>query len=102
VEIGPGIEGLVHVSRLTLDRRISHPRQIVAIGQEVDVTVLSIDPEKRRIALSMVESARRARDVAELAESRATADLLARSKDAEHFGTLAELLAASKKPKRGS
>jgi small subunit ribosomal protein S1 len=100
VEIVPGLEGLVHVSRLALDRRISHPRQVVTIGDEVDVTVVSVDPEKRRIALSMVESARRARDAAEIAESREMADLLDRSKEAKTFGTLADLLAAPRKPKR--
>lgn len=102
VEIAPGLEGLVHVSRLALDRRVSHPRQAVAIGDEVDVTVISVDPEKRRIALSMVESARRSRDAGELAESRETADLLARANEAKGFGTLGELLSASKKPRPGS
>jgi small subunit ribosomal protein S1 len=100
VEIAPGLEGLAHVSRLALDRRVSHPRQVVAVGDEVEVTVVSVDAEKRRIGLSMVESARRARDAAELAESRETAELLSRSKEAKSFGTLAELLAASKKPKQ--
>ena len=99
VEIAPGLEGLVHVSRLALDRRVSHPRQVVTIGNEVDVTVVSVDPEKRRIALSMVESARRARDAAEMGESRETAELLARSKETKSLGTLADLLAAQKKPK---
>ena len=99
VEIAPGLEGLVHVSRLALDRRVSHPRQVVTIGQEVDVTVVSVDPEKRRMTLSMVESARRARDATELAENRETSDLLARSKEAKSLGTLADLLAGSKKPK---
>jgi small subunit ribosomal protein S1 len=99
VEIAPGLEGLVHVSRLALDRRISHPRQVVTIGDEVDVTVVSVDPEKRRVALSMVESARRARDAAEIAESREITDLLDRSKEAKTFGTLADLLAAPKKLK---
>jgi small subunit ribosomal protein S1 len=99
VEIAPGLEGLVHVSRLALDRRVSHPRQVVRIGNEVDVTVVSVDPEKRRIALSMVESARRARDAVEIAESRETTDLLARSKGAKSLGTLADLLAVPKKPK---
>jgi small subunit ribosomal protein S1 len=102
IEIAPGLEGLAHVSRLALDRRVSHPRQVVAIGDEVEVTVVSLDPEKRRIALSMVESARRARDTAELAETSETADLLARSKEAKSFGTFAELLAASRKPKQRS
>ena len=100
VEIAPGLEGLAHVSRLALDRRVSHPRQVVAVGDEVEVTVVSVDPEKRRLALSMVESARRARDAAEFAESGETADLLARSKETKSFGTLAELLAPPKKPKR--
>jgi small subunit ribosomal protein S1 len=100
VEIAPGVEGLAHVSRLALDRRISHPRQVVAIGDEVEMTVVSLDPEKRRIGLSMVESARRARDASDLAESHEAADLLARSNDAKSFGTLGELMAASRKPKQ--
>jgi hypothetical protein len=54
----------------------------VTIGDEVDVTVVSVDVEKRRVALSMVESARRARNAAEIAESREMADLLAPSKEA--------------------
>jgi small subunit ribosomal protein S1 len=99
VEIAPGLEGLVYVSRLALDRRVSHPRQVVTVGDEVEVTVVSVDPEKRRIALSMVESTRRARDAAELTESRETADLLARSNETKSFGTLSELLAGSKKPR---
>ena len=99
VEIAPGLEGLVHVSRVALDRRVSHPRQAVTIGTDVEVTVISVDREKRRIALSMVESARRARDAAEIAESRETTELLARSKETKSLGTLADLLAATKKPK---
>jgi small subunit ribosomal protein S1 len=97
VEIAPGLEGLVHVSRLALDRRVSHPRQVVTVGDEVEVTVVSVDPEKRRIALSMVESARRARDSAEIDESRQTAEFLARSKETKSLGTLGDLLAARKR-----
>lgn len=101
VEIAPGIEGLVHVSRVTLDRRISHPRQVLAVDSDVEVTVVSIEPEKRRLGLSMVESARRARDGATLAESRETSEIMARTQTARSFGTLADLLAAKKvKPKR--
>ncbi|MGH7855748.1 MAG: S1 RNA-binding domain-containing protein, partial [Candidatus Binatia bacterium] len=99
VEIAPGLEGLVHVSRMALDRRVAHPRQVVAIGDEVEVTVASVEPEKHRIGLSMVESARRARDAADLAGNRETADMLARSKETKSLGTLGELLAASKKRK---
>src|SRR5947199_312137 len=47
VELAPGLDGLVHVSRLAVDRRVSHPRQIVSIGQIVDVTVVELDVGKR-------------------------------------------------------
>lgn len=97
VELAPGLDGLVHVSRLVLDRRISHPRQAVTIGDEVEVTVLSVEPEKRRIGLSMVESKRRARETAEAAERGETAALLARSQDAKSFGTLGDLLASKRR-----
>ena len=77
VEIAPGVDGLVHVSKLVLDRRISHPRQVVTVGQEVEVTVVGVDTEKRRVSLSMVEQARQARDsarVTERAEEQAAGD----------------------------
>jgi small subunit ribosomal protein S1 len=101
VEIAPGIEGLVHVSRITLDKRISHPRQALTADSDVEVTVVSIEADKRRIGLSMVESARRARDGAELAESRETSELLAKSQGAKSLGTFAELLSTRKQAKPG-
>ncbi len=99
VEIAPGLDGLVHVSKMALDRRVAHPRQELTVGQEIDVTVLAVDPEKRRIGLSMVEAARRARDAVvatERAENEATAaELNAR----QSFGGFAQLLAASQQAK---
>lgn len=53
VELMPGIDGLVHISELDTERRISHPREAVKPDQEVEVTVLRIDAGKRRISLSM-------------------------------------------------
>ncbi len=53
VELKPGLEGLLHVSNMTWDRRVQHPRELVDVGQEVTVQVLSIDPAKRRIGLGM-------------------------------------------------
>jgi len=97
VEIAPGLDGLVHVSKLALDRRVSHARQVVGIGHEVEVTVLAVDPEKRRISLSMVEHARDARDAvvaAERAEEQAT---VAQTNERKSLGSFADLLAASKK-----
>lgn len=53
VEIGPGLEGLIHVSELGRDKRIQHPREVVALGQDLAVRVLSVDSAKRRIALAL-------------------------------------------------
>ncbi len=51
VEIEPGIDGLVHISDLSWTKRIKHPSDIVKKGQELDVVVLNIDTEERRISL---------------------------------------------------
>jgi small subunit ribosomal protein S1 len=99
VELAPGLDGLVHVSRLTLDRRVSHPRQIVTIGETVEVTVVEVDTAKRRIGLSMVERAKQAKDAAEADERRDTETVLARSEEKRSLGTLADLLTRSPKPK---
>lgn len=53
VEIAEGIEGLVHVSEIVADRRISHPRDVLHQGQRVKALVLAVDMEKRQIKLSM-------------------------------------------------
>jgi len=53
VEIAPGVEGLVHVSEIVADRRISHPSDVLRAGQVVKALVLAIDTEKRQIKLSM-------------------------------------------------
>src|SRR5262249_13543923 len=92
VELAPGLDGLVHVSRMVLDRRIAHPRQVVSVGDEVDVTVVEIDPAKRRIGLSMVEQAKEAKEAAEREERRDTEAHLAKPDDKTTFGTLGDLL----------
>lgn len=56
VEIEPGVEGLVHVSELGAARRIRHAREQVAPGDPVEVTVLAVDRERRRLSLSMMNS----------------------------------------------
>ncbi len=99
VEIAPGLDGLVHISKLSLDRRLSHARQAVSIGQEVDVTVLAIEPEKRRIALSMIEQAREARESARTSERAEEQARVAETNQRRTLGTFADLLAASRKEK---
>jgi small subunit ribosomal protein S1 len=53
VEIEPGIEGLVHVSEMDWTNKNVSPAKIVALGDEVEVMVLEIDEDKRRISLGM-------------------------------------------------
>ena len=53
VQIADGIEGLVHVSEISADRRINHPQDVLRAGQVVKAQVLAIDTEKRQIRLSM-------------------------------------------------
>lgn len=53
VEIEPGIEGLVHISEITMERRLNHPSDMLRAGQVVKAQVLAIDTEKRQIKLSM-------------------------------------------------
>ncbi len=56
VEIGMGLEGLVHVSEISYER-VAHPKSVLKTGDPVDVLVLKIDEGKRRVSLSIKEAA---------------------------------------------
>jgi small subunit ribosomal protein S1 len=56
VELEPGIEGLVHVSEMSWSKRKQHPSKIVKEGDEVEVVVLGVDPNERRISLGMKQA----------------------------------------------
>lgn len=53
VELEPGIEGLVHVSEMDWTNKNVNPSKLVKLGDEVQIQILEIDPEKRRISLGM-------------------------------------------------
>ncbi len=53
VELEAGVEGLVHVSEMSWTKKNVHPGKIVSTSQEVEVMVLDVDPEKRRISLGL-------------------------------------------------
>jgi small subunit ribosomal protein S1 len=53
VELEPGVEGLVHISEMSWTRKLRHPSQMVHPGDEVEVVVLGVDPDKKRISLGM-------------------------------------------------
>ncbi|MFP4571927.1 MAG: 30S ribosomal protein S1 [Desulfobacterales bacterium] len=56
VEISPGVEGLVHVSEMSYRKRVLKAHDMVSPGDEINVMIKSIDPENRRISLSMKEA----------------------------------------------
>jgi small subunit ribosomal protein S1 len=56
VELQAGIEGLVHVSEMSWTKKNVHPGKIVSTSQEVDVIVLEVDTEKRRISLGLKQA----------------------------------------------
>jgi small subunit ribosomal protein S1 len=55
VEVAPGVDGLVHISEISYER-VPHPHQLLHEGDEVDVLVMGIDRETRRISLSIKEA----------------------------------------------
>jgi small subunit ribosomal protein S1 len=53
VELEPGVEGLIHVSEMSWTKKNTHPGKIVSTSQQVDVQILEVDPQKRRISLGL-------------------------------------------------
>jgi len=56
VQIEPGIEGLVHVSEMSWSKRTKHPSKLVNTGEEVEVVVLDLNSEQRRISLGLKQT----------------------------------------------
>jgi len=56
VELEQGIEGLVHVSEMSWNKKVTHPSKLVKVGEEVDVVVLDIKPSDRRVSLGMKQA----------------------------------------------
>jgi small subunit ribosomal protein S1 len=53
VALSEGVEGLVHISEITADKRINHPQDVLRVGEVVKAQVIGLDPEKRQLRLSM-------------------------------------------------
>ena len=56
VELEPGVEGLIHVSEMSWTKKNIHPGKIVSTSQQVDVQVLEVDAQKRRISLGLKQT----------------------------------------------
>ncbi|MHC4199765.1 MAG: 30S ribosomal protein S1, partial [Planctomycetota bacterium] len=57
VRVEEGVEGLVHVSEMSWGRQVNHPKEVVKIGDTVEVVVLSIDEERQEISLGLKQAA---------------------------------------------
>lgn len=89
VELAPGIEGLLHISELGAGKHLRHAKDAVKAGQDLEVTVLGVDVEKRRIALALAKEGD--------GEPQAQAPVAPRS-----LGTFADLLRASSSSQQAS
>ena len=85
IELAPGVEGLLHVSELGAGRHVQHARELAKPGAELEVTVLSIDLERRRISLGLSRGEERVDDEGRAAVARAAAPR-------QGMGTLGDLL----------
>src|SRR5918999_480402 len=56
VEIEPGIDGLIHISDMSWTKRVQHPSDVVKKGDDVDVVILNIDAENKRISLGLKQA----------------------------------------------
>ena len=89
VELEPGIEGLVHISELGQGKHLRHAKDAVKVGQPLDVMVLEVDAERRRVSLGLAAS----RDDEDSPRSASTAP-------STGFGTFGDLLGGGKKGKK--
>lgn len=56
VQLAEGVEGLVHISEITSEKRLHHPQEAVKVGEHVKVKMLALDLEKRQLKLSMKQA----------------------------------------------
>jgi small subunit ribosomal protein S1 len=53
VQLAEGVEGMIHVSEISAEKRINHPQDVLKLGQVVKAQILAVDPEKRQVRLSI-------------------------------------------------
>jgi small subunit ribosomal protein S1 len=56
IELEEGVEGLIHVSEMSWTRKIRHPSQMVAVGEQIEAVVLDLKPDNRRISLGIKQT----------------------------------------------
>src|SRR5205814_751970 len=71
VQLAPGVEGLIHISELGANRQLRHARDAVKPGDALEVVVLALEPDKRRISLGLATGEQRVYDEGRAAAPRA-------------------------------
>jgi small subunit ribosomal protein S1 len=96
VTLAPGIDGLIHISKLGGGKRISHPREALKEGQAIEVQVEAVDRDNRKISLALAEVSRAEAETAETIK-----EYKQREAEApQNMGSLGELLKAQMEKKR--
>ncbi|MEA2696640.1 MAG: small subunit ribosomal protein [Myxococcales bacterium] len=93
VEIAPGVEGLLHISELGNDKRLRHGRDAAKPGEAIEVAVLAVDSEKRRLSLGLASQQEQLDDEGRAAAARAAAP--------SRLGTLGDLFGRPKAKRTG-
>jgi len=93
VTLEPGVDGLIHISKLGAGRRINHPREVLEQGQEITVRIDGIDPESKRISLVP-------EDFTEETASPEDKEQAYKPQPRKSFGTLGDLLSKTMKKKK--
>ena len=86
VEVAPGVEGLVHISEIAVGRRINHPREVLEVGAQVEVSVLGVEQDQRRMSLSVAAVSR------QQTEAEERENIEKHAPRSEGLGTFADLL----------
>lgn len=99
VTLTEGVDGLIHISKLGDGRRLNHPREVLEVGQDIEVVIESIDEDERRI--SLVPSDYKAPEDKEEAERQEYKKFVTgRKKRESNMGSLGELLKAKMDEKK--
>jgi small subunit ribosomal protein S1 len=93
VTLAEGIDGLIHISKLGGGRRINHPREVMEVGQNIEVKIDSIDLDEKRISLVPIDYvSAESKDDAERAEFKSFVTQERKKKPAGEVGSLGALL----------
>ncbi len=88
VTLGEGVDGLIHVSRLSVEKKIQHPDEVLKTGQTIEVKIESVDRENKRISLVPADISREADEDAAALQNYQKSESL----ESETMGTLGEML----------